>query len=178
MPTAKVPCFKTNGLPSTRFPEFDRQLAGQETGLNAMSVADYLGGRDAFESGTAVRDPNVARMARKTHEGDLRGKFLRQLRTQGLSSDAARAKAAEMAADQMKTLAALHNPDMVAGGRDMIAGFGDRSINSRIGAQWKTLTGEPGNKTTRLAELDKAAERVPASLRGTTKMNAKLERCK
>lgn len=178
MPTAKVPCFKTNGLPQARFPEFDRQLAGQETGLNGMTVADYLGGRDAFESGTAVRDPNVARMARKTHEGDLRGKFLRQLRTQGLSSDAARAKAAEMAADQMKTLAALHNPDMVAGGKDMIAGFGDRSINSRIGAQWKALTGEPGNKTTRLAELDKAAERVPASLRATTKMNAKLERCR
>lgn len=178
MPTAKVPCFKTNGLPQARFPEFDRQLAGQETGLNAMSVADYLSGRDAFESGIAMRDANIARTARVTHEGDLEAKFLRQLRVQGLSSDAARAKAVEMAADQMKTLAALHNPDMVAGGRDVIAGFGDRSINSRIGAQWKALTGEPGNKTTRLAELDKAAERVPASLRATTKMNAKLERCK
>jgi hypothetical protein len=178
MPTAKVPCFKTNGLPQARVPEFDRQLAGQETGLNAMTVADYLSGRDAFESGTAVRDPNVARTARTTHEGDLEAKFLRQLRVQGLSSDAARAKAVEMAANQMKTLAALHNPDMVAGGRDVIAGFGDRSINSRIGAQWKALTGEPGKKTTRLAELDKAAERVPASIRATTKMNAKLERCK
>ncbi len=178
MPTAKVPCFKTNGLPQARFPEFDRQLAGQEKGLNNMTVADYLGGRDAFESRVTVRDPSIARAARVAQESDLITKFALQLRKQGWSARDARTKAAEMAGDQMKTLAALHNPDMVAGGRDLIAGFGDRSINSRIGAQWKALTGEPDAKTTRLAELDKAAERVPESLRATTKMNAKLERCK
>jgi len=125
-----------------------------------------------------VRDPNIARAARAAQEGRLKTKFALQLREQGWSTLDARTRAAEMAADQMKTLAALHNPDMVAGGRDVIAGFGDRSINSRIGAQWKALTGEPGAKSTRLAELDKAAERVPESLRVTTKMNAKLERCK
>lgn len=178
MPTAKVPCFKTNGLPQARFPEFDRQLAGQETGLNKMTVADYLGGRDAFESRAAVRDPNIARAARIAQEGDLVTQFALQLRKQGWSTQDARIKAKEMAADQMRTLAALHNPDMVAGGKDLIAGFGDRSINSRIGAQWKALTGEPGAKTTRLAEVDKAAGRVPESLRATTKMNVKLERCK
>jgi hypothetical protein len=178
MPTAKVPCFKTNGLPQRCFPEFDRQLAGQETGLNKMTVADYLGGRDAFESRAAVRDPNIARAARIAQEGDLVTQFALQLRKQGWSTLDARIKATEMAADQMKTLAALHNPDMVAGGRDLIAGFGDRSINSRIGAQWKALTGGAGAKTTRLAELDKAAKRVPESLRAATKMNAKLERCK
>ncbi|WP_156403691.1 MULTISPECIES: DUF6861 domain-containing protein [unclassified Massilia] len=178
MPTAKVPCFKTNGLPSTRFPEFDRQLAGQETGLNDMTVADYLDGRDAFETRTVVRNPNMARTARTTHKGKLERKFFNTLRNQGLSGLEATAKAAEMATDQMKVLAALHNPDMVAGGRDVIAGFGDRSINSRIGAQWKAWTKENGARTTRLAELDKAAERVPESLRTTMKMNAKLERCK
>jgi hypothetical protein len=178
MPTARVPCFKTNGLPSTRFPEFDRQLAGQETGLNAMSVADYLSGRDAFETRTAVRDPNIARAARADHQSDLERKFFITLRRQGLSGLEATAKAAEMATDQMRVLAALHNPDMVAGGKDVIAGFGDRSINSRIGAQWKAWTEGNGTKTTRLAELDKAAERVPESLRTTMKMNAKLERCK
>ncbi|WP_371767203.1 DUF6861 domain-containing protein [Massilia sp.] len=178
MPTARVPCFKTNGLPQTRFPEFDRQLAGQETGLNAMTVADYLGGRDAFETRAAVRDPNVARAARADHQSDLERKFFITLRRQGLSGLEATAKAAEMATDQMRVLAALHNPDMVAGGRDVIAGFGDRSINSRIGAQWKAWTEGNGKKTTRLAELDKAAERVPESLRTTMKMNAKLERCK
>jgi len=178
MPTARVPCFKTNGLPSTRFPEFDRQLAGQETGLNAMSVADYLDGRDAFETRTVVRNPNMARTARATHKGKLERKFFNTLRNQGLSGLEATAKAAEMATDQMKVLAALHNPDMVAGGRDVIAGFGDRSINSRIGAQWKAWTERNGTKTTRLAELDIAAERVLESLRTTMKMNAKLERCK
>jgi hypothetical protein len=178
MPTAKVPCFKTNGLPQAHFPEFDRQLAGQETGLNAMTVADYLSGRDAFETRTVVRDPNIARAARADYHTDLKRKFFNALRKQGLSGIEATAKAAEMATDQMRVLAALHNPDMVAGGRDVIAGFGDRSINSRIGAQWKAWTEGNGTKTTRLAELDKAAERVPESLRTTMKMNAKLERCK
>ena len=160
------------------FPEFDRQLAGQETGINNMTVADYLTGRDAFESRSAVRDPKIARAARVGEEARLESKFGLQLRAQGWSYQAAEAKAKEMAADQMKTLAALHHPDMVAGGRDVIAGFGDRSINSRIGAQWKALTGEPGEKTTRLVELDKAAKLVPESLHATTKMNSKLERCK
>ncbi|MFL6633330.1 MAG: DUF6861 domain-containing protein [Massilia sp.] len=178
MPTARVPCFKTNGLPSTRFPEFDRQLAGQETGLNDMTVADYVDGRDAFETRTAVRDPNIARAARADYQSDLERKFFITLRRQGLSGLEATAKAAEMATDQMRVLAALHNPNMVAGGRDVIAGFGDRSINSRIGAQWKAWTERNGTKTTRLAELDIAAERVPESLRTTMKMNAKLERCK
>lgn len=178
MPAARVPCFKTNGLPSTRFPEFDRQLAGQETGLNDMTVANYLSGRDAFETRTVVRNPNMARTARADYHTDLKRKLFNALRKQGLSGIEAAAKAAEMATDQMRVLAALHNPDMVAGGRDVIAGFGDRSINSRIGAQWKAWTEGNGTKTTRLAELDKAAERVPESLRATMKMNAKLERCK
>jgi hypothetical protein len=70
----------------------------------------------------------------------------------------------------MRTLAALHNPDMVAGGKDAIRGFGNRNINSRIGAQWK--------KGQRLTELDKAANNIPPALRASTRMNAKLERCR
>jgi len=52
----------------------------------------------------------------------------------------------------------------------MIGDFGDRNINSRIGAQW--------NKRGRVAELDRAASEIPEPLRNSTKMNAKLERCK
>jgi hypothetical protein len=87
-----------------------------------------------------------------------------------MSREDAKAKASEIAAEKMKTLAALHNPDMVAAGKDEIRDFGNRSINSRIGAQWK--------KGQRLTELDLAANNVPESMRGSTKMNTKLERCK
>ena len=68
----------------------------------------------------------------------------------------------------MKSLAALHEPDMIAGGIDKVGGFGDRQINASIGAQWRG----------RVAELDQAAMEVPESERGDIKMNTKLERCK
>lgn len=80
----------------------------------------------------------------------------------------AKAKAAKMAADKMKTLAALHNPDLKVGGKDAIGGFGDRNVNSRIGAQWRS----------RVGALDEAALKVPEAERGKAKMNAKLQRCK
>jgi hypothetical protein len=73
-----------------------------------------------------------------------------------------------MATGRMKTLAALHNPDMFAGGKDVIGGMGDKGVNSSIGGQWKD----------RAAQLDKEARSIPASERGSTKMNSKLKRCK
>lgn len=169
MPKKTVPCFKTNGLPQGKVPEFDRQLAGQEKGLNEMTVDEYIKGREAFKTGAAVRDPNVARNARVKLQHQLKKNAMADLRAQGLSTADAKAKSTVMAANKMKTLAALHTPDMVAAGRDKIADFGDRSINSRIGAQW--------NKGERLAELDRAAKSVPESMRNG-KMNARLERCK
>lgn len=56
---------------------------------------------------------------------------------------------------------------MVSAGKDAIADFGDRNINSRIGAQWKS----------RVQDLDEAAKKIPAAERGSTKMHAKLSRC-
>ena len=38
MPQKKVRCFEPNGLPSGSFPEFDRQIAGQQRGINDMTV--------------------------------------------------------------------------------------------------------------------------------------------
>lgn len=71
---------------------------------------------------------------------------------------------------KMTALAALHNPDMVAAGKDVIADFGGGNINKRIGAQWR--------RKGRLMALDDAASLIPELLRSTTKMNAKLVRCK
>ncbi len=170
MPQKKVPCFKTNGLPQGSVPEFDRQLAGQEAGINNMTVEEYLKGREAFDSRKSVRDPKIARDARADYREKITKELSDSLQEEGLSRSEAKAKAAEMAAEKMKTLAALHNPDMVAGGKDVISDFGNRNINSRIGAQW--------NKGNRLLELDTAANNIPESLQANTKMNAKLERCK
>lgn len=165
MEQKKVPCFKSNDLPQSSFPEFDRQLSGQEAGLNEMTVDEYLKGRETYST---ARDPQVARAARADYQKQMADRLTDELRASGTPLPEAKAKAAEMAADKMKTLAALHNPDLVAGGKDVIGDFGDRDINSRIGAQWKS----------RVGELDKAAQEIPASARGSVKMNAKLERCK
>lgn len=168
MPQKKVPCFKPNDLPNAKIPEFDRQLAGQEAGLNNMTVDEYLKGRKAFTEGSAKRDAAIAKSARERYESDLKTALRDQYMKAGLSVRDARTKAAEEAAKKMKALAALHNPDMVAAGRDAISDFGDRNVNSRIGPQWKS----------RVGELDKAAAAVPESQRAHARMNAKLERCK
>ncbi len=170
MPPAKVPCFTTKGLPAKDVDEFDRQLLGQQRGINKMTVEEYLKGRAAFESGTSTRVPSVARKARAEHQLALvRAKTI-ELFHQGLSPKKAKGEAIKIAAEQMKTLAALHNPDMVAGGKDVIGCFGNCNINKRIGAQW--------NKHNRLAELDEAAKRVAATMQGSARMNAKLTRCR
>lgn len=49
MPQKKVRCFEPNNLPKNKYQEFDRQLAGQERGLNEMTVDEYLKGREAFD---------------------------------------------------------------------------------------------------------------------------------
>lgn len=85
----------------------------------------------------------------------------------GVSPALAKQQAALDASAKMKTLAALHNPDMVSAGADKISDFGDRQVNSKIGAQWRS----------RVASLDAAAQRVPMHQRGAN-MNAELERCK
>ncbi len=37
----------------------------------------------------------------------------------------------------MKSLAALHDPDMIAGGKDQVSRMGNKSVNSSIGPQWR-----------------------------------------
>ncbi len=75
----------------------------------------------------------------------------------------------------MKTLGALHNPDMIAGGKDVVTSMGDRGVNSSIGAQWQ---GPAGTDKDRVAVLDREALKVPEHERANTKMNAKLVRCR
>jgi hypothetical protein len=168
MPQKKVPCFHPNDLPQGSYPEFDRQLAGQEAGLNDMTVEDYLKGRKAFEGKEISRDPAVARRERRKYENELKDRLMEQFDKAGMSLSEAKAKAQEVAAKQMKTLAALHNPDMIAAGKDTISDFGNRNINSRIGSQWRS----------RVGVLDQAANEMPMAQRTYAKMNAKLERCK
>ncbi|TDV51360.1 putative RNase toxin 15 of polymorphic toxin system [Pseudomonas graminis] len=168
MPEYKVPCFNASNLHHSKIPEFDRQLVGQERGLNDLTVDEYLRGREAFKAGEKVRDPGVAKQARMQLNDRLEDDLLNELLTQGMPFDKASSEAERLANDKMRTLAALYNPDLFVGGKDVISDFGDRGVNSSIGSQWRW----------RVDSLDQAVMRVNAADRYTIKINAKLERCK
>ena len=70
----------------------------------------------------------------------------------------------------MKELDALHNPDMIAGGKDRINRLGNSGINRSIGGQW--------NKDGRLKEMDDYAREMKAKHGGNATMNVELNRCK
>ncbi|WP_232916326.1 polymorphic toxin type 15 domain-containing protein, partial [Pseudomonas viridiflava] len=131
------------------------------------TVDEYLKGREAFTSKDVVRDPKVAERAREELRIEMEEKVQDELLSDGALPHEAEIDAKKMVSQKMATLAALHNPDLFAGGRDVIADFGDRRINSSLGAQWPS----------RITGLDDAAQNIPRELRNATTINAKLKRC-
>ena len=172
MPRKTLDCFSPQKLPASKYPEMDRQLQGQEEGLNDMSVEDYLNAREVFDPKN--RDKKAARDARNALRKKLKDDRFEEIKTSVGSVKEAKRLAAEYADATMKTLNALHNPDLVAGGKDTIADFGDAEVNHTIGRQWNRAKKD---QTTRIQDLDAAARQVPASERRTTRMNGGLERC-
>lgn len=161
-----VKCFKKNAKGDLA--EYERQLLEQEKGLNNLSVQEYLEGRARYQEMGRAGTGAAQEQARAAYSRELSAKFEKALNKQGIFGEVAQQQAAAMAEERMGTLAALHNPDMIAGGKDVVTMMGDRGVNSSIGAQWKD----------RVTDLDTAAKGVPESERGSTKMNAKLKRCK
>lgn len=154
LPEEDVPCFRRN--PKHDPVEFERQLGDQQKGLNNMSAQEYLDGRRSYTGDRA----STAGVRRRYQQELARG-------YRDADPTLSRADAAAQAADAMRTLNALHNPDGIAGGRDVISGFGDAGVNKSIGSQWKT----------RLDALDDAAEAAIARGEGDFKMNASLKPC-
>ncbi len=167
MKEVKVRCFKAGPKTKNKIQEYDRQLKGQEDGLNNLTVQEYLEGRERFAKIKRKGTGAAQREARQKYTNELARDLKDELIDQGIDGAEAKKIAEKMAANKMKTLAALHNPDLSAGGKDTITDFGDRGVNSSIGGQW------PG----RVEDLDKAALGVPVDERGTIKMNVKLKRC-
>lgn len=172
---SQMPCtclrFSTQRLPSAKFVELDRQLAGQQAGLNALTVAEYLQARAGFSP--AGRDPQVARRARASWRSKLVQARSEALTHAGCGEADATVQAQFHADRQMRSLHALHNPDRIAGGHDVIADFGDGQVNSTIGRQWNLMR---GRLPSRVQQLDAAASSVPEAVRAETHMNGMLVR--
>lgn len=87
------------------------------------------------------------------------------MRNQGLSRIDAKIQAEEW----IKTQAALHNPDMIAGGKPSnIQGLGDAGVNSSLGSQWRH----------RIDEVDKQIMEIAKNMTQeqleNTRLNVKL----
>jgi hypothetical protein len=130
--------------------EFERQLDLQETGLNELTVAEFLANRDAYleraENGSTGRDPEAAAEQQRVRDIELSQRVKdrrKELQAEGLGFDEALAQARTESDAWVATQAALHAPDQVAGGfAHRITGLGDLRINSSLGAQWRTrITG-------------------------------------
>ncbi|HEN8799629.1 TPA: hypothetical protein U8251_002205 [Pseudomonas putida] len=162
MPLHTVSCFKADKLPASKHGEFERQLKGQQDGLNRPTVEEFL----ENVNNPIKRDPKFAKKARRDLYTNLRDRIHQDLsRTMGPRE--ARKLSETQAKETMSTLAALHNPDLSAGGRDTIADFGDKKVNSSIGPQWKS----------RIGGLRQVAEEMAGSGGGSGHLNVKLHKC-
>ncbi len=160
-----VPSFKVGSKPTLagKSAEYARQLQRQIDGLNSMSAKDLLKNLDEVKRGGLAQ-----KQAREKFRKGLERDAYQELRKRGVPPKAAREQAAQVADSRMSTLAALHEPDIVAGGRDVIGvgpdglpSMGDTYVNSSIGSQWRA----------RQAELRAYAESLVASGRGGSPLN-------
>jgi len=125
--------------------EYERQVKGQEEGLNKLSIKEYLDNREAYanrleeqklsgKKNPSGRDPKGNAQQQLVRDDALNRK-IKEYKAQGLKLE----EAEEKANDWLKTQAALHDPDQIAGGNPKnVNGMGDKRINSSIGSQWKT----------------------------------------
>lgn len=177
MPEHNVKCFKPGKKlkdsfkdnPKKMEKEFYKQLKKQEEGLNKMTVGEYLENRKAFES--IGRGSGQAQgKARRELQEKMTSSIKNSLRKKNIRGVKAETEATKMTNEKMKTLAALHDPDMKSGGKNEIGGFGDSKVNSSIGSQW--------SKDGRVPEMDRKAQETLAKGGPDAKMKVKLERCK
>jgi len=131
--------------------EFDQQLKGQETGLNNMllnnwetNVTNYANRKMQTASEDkpgSGRDPKGAKSQQEARDKYHAKRIAEEINKDKSNQSGDQKKlAAQMKVDkEMEGLAALHDPDQVAGGDPTkITGLGNKRVNSSIGSQWRT----------------------------------------
>lgn len=181
------PCFDVAGYARRRAPddppaqrriarEYTRQLADQERGLNNLTVGEYRTARQAYnELGRdGVSDGAAQKQARRGLSNSIEQSVERSLRINnpGLTAIERRRRAVQRTQTLMIKLAALHDPDMIAGGHDRIHRVGDSGVNSSIGGAW----GDYQNPDSRIARIDAAIDRAGSD--PNAKLNIHLPPCR
>lgn len=118
--------------------EFTRQLKGQERGLNSQTIGENIANREAYskrlnETGDGrAKEGNEAQRIRREQAVASR---IESNQKNGMSYSEARNEAKNW----VSSMAALHNPDQIAGGDPgKVSRMGDARVNSSIGSQWRS----------------------------------------
>lgn len=149
--------------------EFQRQLKAQQDGINQMSPQEVIDGIDKYAAEGRGGYPGEAAMRKAFRQEIWNNEFDRALEETG---DKTLAK--QLANESLQGKAALHNPDLIAGGGPWPTDIGSASANSSLGSQWAKKG--PGSKLTRAQQLREEAEKAKAQ--GKQKMDVTLEECK
>ena len=109
---------------------FIEQAQLQEDGLNDLTVSDFLENyENRLENG---RSPEGTKAQARYNDG-LEAALVDEKLQEGLSPEEAEREAAE----ELSGMAALHNPDQIAGGHSTIlSARGDSDVNSALGSLW------------------------------------------
>lgn len=157
----------TNAEKRAYLEEYTRQIRRQEEAINELTVDEYLQARDAYK--TTGRNPQAAaaqRIKADQFEAEVRDNIFDSLRQKGYGAREARTLATNRASEIRSTMAALHEPDMVAGGWSSHAPtvMGDSLVNSTIGASWRG----------KLRTMDTWAKEMQGRGYGSSPMNVRL----
>jgi hypothetical protein len=159
--------------------EYYRQLKDQEKGLNGLTIDEYLAGREAYKNngrGAGVSQADT----RNSYQNKISTSLSESYQKQGKSPKEADTLANERTKAIMKELDALHNPDMIAGGKDVTGRLGRGDVNRSIGGNWNQKapdSREAGDYRTRLKQLDDYANEMKKKYGGDANMNAEFNRC-
>ena len=149
--------------------EFTRQLKAQERGLNSQTVLENIKNREAFEQRKLEtgngRDLETGKKAQEIARQKATQSRIETNQKKGMSYSEAKAEANEW----IKTQAALHNPDQIAGGEpSKVSRMGDANVNSSIGSQWRTRVEQLDSSVKEFAK-NRSQEEL-----ANTRMNVKL----
>ncbi|MBR8317096.1 PAAR domain-containing protein [Burkholderia dolosa] len=187
LPEKKLPCFHpydkekfakmTAQEQRAYLAEYAKQLRRQEEEINKLTAAQFKAARDAGLdplTGKFTRNPladSAQAEFRKKFAQDVQESMRESLR-RTMGAKEAKAEAARRTKDLMSKLAALHEPDQVAGGwtQHVPKHMGRADVNSSVGGSW--------NQEDRIADMDSTAREAVANGQGDAKMNVKLEPCR
>lgn len=148
--------------------EYNKQLQAQQDAINNMTADEFKFAREAFDS--TGRNPDAVALQRKfgrEFERSVAENIQKGLVNNGVDPKVAAQMAKARAKEIKSNLAALHEPDMVAGGwvKPDPVRMGNSNVNSSIGASWSS----------RLPLLDETVRKAVEAGNGSAKLNIRLE---